>query len=181
MAFARRSSDGALMYSLYVGYGANRAYQGGFYFGWTVGPYGGALKAGSSPAAISLAPASVSLADQTTYVFVRGTDDALYYLTYDGWWSSWRSLGIPLDPRPPFQQVRVGSDPSVGSTGPGKLDVCVVGTDSAVWCRSLDAGTWGAWAYKSFPVGGAGGAPAVSNGTVFVRDAMADQVHARSL
>jgi len=172
-AYARRASDGALMFSTYSDTGSDRAY-GGTFSSWNVGSYGGSysgtIKAGSSPAAIAAYPNDVR-------IFIRGTDDALYYISHtNGSFGSWVSLGIPFDARPPFSDVFVGSDPSAGTCN-GEYYVCVTGTDGNVWCISTTSGNWGSWSNKAYPGNNqASGAPAVTGCTpddepwVYVRD-----------
>lgn len=179
-AFAGRTSDGALLYRSYAATGSNRDFSGTWSANWGA-KTDRALKAGSSPAA-------VSWSSQSFHIFIRGTDDNLYIrslnLSPSETWGSWTSLGFPVDYPAPFADVTLASDPSVGSRGFGMLDVCVLGSDIHVYCRSYASGSWGAWTSKGSPSGGGYGAPAVTtDGTdawVFVKDSSGFP-HARAL
>ncbi|MDQ6617159.1 MAG: hypothetical protein M3083_21045 [Actinomycetota bacterium] len=89
-------------------------------------------------------------------IFVRGTDQQVYWNTNDGGgWSGWRWLGTP--PGGYF------ASPAAVSWGPGNLNVFVWGRDNKLWQRfSGDGGqSWSAW---SKPLGNEGvlaSAPAV--------------------
>ncbi len=101
--------------------------QGGW-AGWST--IGGQLASGTGPAVC--APDANSLD-----VFVRGTDNALYYTHYSGsGWSSWTSLGGVLT-----------SSPAAVSRPNGKIDVFVRATDNALWTRATTNGgtSWSGW------------------------------------
>jgi hypothetical protein len=83
---------------------------------------------------LSSAPAATSSANGKLNVFVRGSDNALWYKTStNGVWSDWQSLGGALS-----------SAPAVASWGGDRLDVFVRGTDNALWHLYFD-GSWSAW------------------------------------
>lgn len=72
-----------------------------------------------------------------TDVFVRGTDNNLYYRTKTtGSWSNWTSIGSP--------NGGATSDPSAVSWGQNRIDVFVRGGDNALWHRAYN-GSWGVW------------------------------------
>ncbi|MET7400101.1 glycoside hydrolase family 27 protein [Dactylosporangium sp. NPDC005572] len=63
-------------------------------------------------------------------VFVRGTDDGVWQLTYDGAsWGRWRSLG-----------GKVTDAPTVAWTGPGQWTAAARGTDGLLWTRTATTG-----------------------------------------
>jgi hypothetical protein len=88
------------------------------------------------------------------------------------YWFSDQPLVAPPVQWQPVGGITTGS-PAVATSGPGKVDVVVRGTDDAVWTRSATNGTWGAWR----SIGGMVTEPPVvtSSGTgkveVFVRGA----------
>jgi hypothetical protein len=85
----------------------------------------------SSPAAVSWG------ATTRTDVFVRGSNGALYWKTYNNSaWSPWTSLG---------GQIASGTGPAVSSPAAGGLDLFVVGTDGALWHRTYTGQSWTAW------------------------------------
>ena len=57
-------------------------------------------------------------------IFVRGTDNALWHLWWDGKWNSWESLGGVLT-----------SGPGAAALAPGYLVIYVKGTDQAIWFK----------------------------------------------
>jgi len=81
-------------------------------------------------------PAVASWGAGRRYVFVTGTDDALYHKSYNGAkWSGWQSLGGKLTSSP-------------AATSPftvGVIDVFVRGADSAVWWREWNVTVWSSW------------------------------------
>lgn len=80
-------------------------------------------------------PASCSLSGFRTVVFVRGTDNALWFRYWDGYtWSSWASLGGVLT-----------SAPAATCRTSNRIDVFARGTDNALWQRSFYNGSWHAW------------------------------------
>jgi Repeat of unknown function (DUF346) len=93
---------------------------------------GGQLASGTGPAACAQDANSLD-------VFVKGTDNALWYRHYQsGSWSSWKSLGGSLT-----------SSPAAVSRSAGKIDVFVRGNDGALWTRATTNGgtSWSNW-YK---------------------------------
>jgi hypothetical protein len=89
------------------------------------------VKAGSSPAAVWKSA-------DLLYVFVRGSDDAMWYRVYNkttnSWDSSWTSLGGGIT-----------SDPAVAVLNGGPY-VCARGTDNAIWCNwELSPRSFGGW------------------------------------
>ncbi len=171
-AFAGRASDGALLYGTYFGSDPNPGNGTGYWTGMAA-KTDGALKGGSSPAAVSWGTNRVD-------IFVRGTDDNLYWrnITYSclpfpnpcGFvWSSWTGLGAPSG--------GVASDPAVASKGANKLDVCVLrGSDGNVACRSYNSGWDTGFRDCGAPTGGTNSAPTVTTNStgsetqVFVRN-----------
>jgi hypothetical protein len=95
--------------------------------GWSFWEYlrGGELTA-SGPAVCSWAAGRLD-------VFVRGTDNALWRIWYDGDWSRWELLGGILS-----------SDPAAISWSFGRIDVFARGTDNALWHKWYDGG-WSGW------------------------------------
>jgi hypothetical protein len=108
---------------------------------------GGTLKSG--PAAASM----VAGTDQE--VFAEGTDLSLQenVQAADGTWSGWSSLGGVLSARP-----------AAVSWGPGRIDVFVRGTDSAIWHKWLKNGVWSKWEGLGGVVAAGTGATAASWG-----------------
>ncbi len=89
---------------------------------------GGTLKSG--PAVASMVPGT------DKELFAEGTDLSLQenVQAADGTWSGWSSLGGALSARP-----------AAVSWGPGRVDVFVRGTDSAIWHKWLRNGVWSKW------------------------------------
>ena len=83
----------------------------------------GQIQAGSRLAITSWGPERLD-------VFVRGTDNALWQLTYDNGWTNWERRG----------GVLLTSDPMAVSWGPGRLDVFARGTDDALYQFTYDNG-----------------------------------------
>jgi fibronectin type 3 domain-containing protein len=99
--------------------------------GQIMNPLGGVLTSG---------PSAASWASNQTYVFVRGTDNGLWYKTWNGSsWGNWTPLGGVLT-----------SDPSVVSWGANRIDVFVRGTDNQLWHKWYASGVWYGWE----PLGG---------------------------
>lgn len=68
-------------------------------------------------------------------VFVKGTDNALWYRTWNGTtWGAWTSLGGVLT-----------SDPSAVSGGANQIDVFARGTDNSIWHRAWNGTSWSSW------------------------------------
>jgi putative pyrroloquinoline-quinone binding quinoprotein len=85
-------------------------------------------------------PDASSSSTTRTDVFVRGTDNQLWYRTWNGTtWGPWTPLGGILT-----------SDPSAVSGGANSIDVFVRGTDNGIWHRHFDGTMWAPWD----PVGG---------------------------
>ena len=69
-----------------------------------------------------------------TFLFVRGTDNALWYNTFNGTsWVGWSSLGGVLNSAPGSSQWF------------GNIYVFVRGTDNALWYRTFNGETWSNW------------------------------------
>ena len=88
------------------------------------------------PVAVQGAPRAVVLRDAggsaTLYVFVTGSDGDVWYLADGHGWTQLHGL-------------RVGMEPAVVSTAPGRLDVfAVAASDGQVYQRSLSDGAWSA-------------------------------------
>jgi len=83
---------------------------------------------------LTSAPAATSPTSGAVDVFVRGTDNALWWRHWSGQdWSTWTSLGGYLT-----------SSPAAVSWGPGRIDVFVRGGDGALWHQGYH-GTWDSW------------------------------------
>ncbi|MGA8071432.1 MAG: hypothetical protein WB946_08040, partial [Halobacteriota archaeon] len=82
----------------------------------------------SSPAVVSW--------NSSYYVFVRGSDGAIWWRDYQSGWSGWNSLG---------GQAASGTGPAVASWSAGRLDVFVEGTNGALWHKSFNGATWSGW------------------------------------
>ena len=82
----------------------------------------------SSPAVVSW--------NSSYYVFVRGSDGAIWWRDYQNGWSGWNSLG---------GQATSGTGPAVASWSAGRLDVFVEGTNGALWHKSFNGATWSGW------------------------------------
>lgn len=82
-------------------------------------------------ATVSAPAAAPNPAGGPSWVFVRGTNNALYVNTSGG--TSWQSLGGALIDAP-------------GATGiPTRVDVVVRGTDSGAWANVFRDGAWSGW------------------------------------
>jgi hypothetical protein len=105
------------------------------------GSWGGWTALGGGALSLTTTPSGGGSVD----VFVIGTDHALYYnwqSSTNGSWSGWTGLGGYLKPSADFDphgNLRVSGDAR------GDLDVFGIGSDNAVWYRSLSNGNWGAW------------------------------------
>jgi N-acetylmuramoyl-L-alanine amidase len=84
-------------------------------------------------------------------VFVRGSDNHLWYKSYATGWSGWQDLGGPPG--------LLGSDPAAVSWSAGRIDVFVAGADGHLW-RRWYAGHWSSWEYLG---GFLVGAPSVAS------------------
>jgi serine/threonine protein kinase len=74
----------------------------------------------------------------TTYVFARGTDQCVWYVTRDersGRYGAWQRLA----------GLHVGDDPAVVTAEQGQLDVFALGTDGLLYRRTMAGGAWGQW------------------------------------
>jgi glucose/arabinose dehydrogenase len=88
--------------------------------------------------------------------FVRGTDSAVYWTSYQGaGFSSWIWLGAPPG--------GVVGDPAAASWAPGRLDVFARGTNNKLWQRfSTNGGaTWSSW-FMPVPDGTLASSPATA-------------------
>lgn len=96
------------------------------------------------------APDAASWGPGHADVFVRGSDNGLWYRRHEeGWgWGWWVSLGAP--------PKGVVSAPGAASPGPGRTEVYVRGADNKLWGRSFAAstGAWSAWASFGAPCAG---------------------------
>ncbi len=101
--------------------------------GWGWSKIGGQLASGTGPAVCAQDANSLD-------VFVQGTDHALWHRHYQSGsgWSSWDSLGGYLT-----------SSPAATSSGNGRIDVVVRGSNGALYQRSW-TGSWSNW----IPLGG---------------------------
>jgi hypothetical protein len=80
---------------------------------------------------ITSGPSVCSWGSDRLDVFARGTDNALWHLTYDGGWGTWEQLGAN----------QISSDPAAISWGSNRIDVFVRGTDNALYHKWWD-GSW---------------------------------------
>jgi hypothetical protein len=88
-------------------------------------------------ASVGGAPAVCAPDANSLALFARGTDGALWYEHWDGTtWSVSMSLGGVLT-----------SDPAATSNATGHIDVCVRGSDNALWEKTTTNGgsSWSAW------------------------------------
>ncbi len=148
-AFARRSTDGALLYNHYQAYTYDEPNN---WLGWAA-KTDGVLQTGSAPAAVATAPNVVE-------IFVRGTNDYLYT----------RTVGIQYSPpfylnswtgfAPVMSHSTMTSDPTVAWDGYGRLDACSLKTDGNIWCVTRNSNyQWSNSRSCGQPPGGAQGAP----------------------
>lgn len=80
-------------------------------------------------------PASASMSTGTVNVFLRGTDDAIWYKWWTGSsWSSWTNIGGTFV-----------SSPAAVSTSSGTLYVFGRGTDNAIWYKLWNGSSWSQW------------------------------------
>lgn len=95
----------------------------------------------------------------TNMVFVRGSDNALWYRSFDGTsWGGWKSLGGVL------------SDDPDGATLSGNAYVFVRGTDNKLWYQKFDGTSWSGWTTLGGVLNSAPGASSWSGKIyVFVR------------
>jgi hypothetical protein len=106
--------------------GLLRVMAGNYYEIGNWAPLGGILTSG---------PDASSSSGPTTNVFVRGSDNALWYRGWDGVeWGPWQSLGGILT-----------SDPTAVSWGPNHIDVFVRGSDNQLYQRTWGATGWQPW------------------------------------
>ena len=89
---------------------------------------------------LTSAPAATSPSSGVIDVFVRGSDNALWWRYGSGQdWSTWTSLGGVLT-----------ADPAATSQANGAIDVFVRGSAGDLWQKEYNNGVWGAWT----PLGG---------------------------
>ncbi|GGO97430.1 hypothetical protein GCM10012280_59230 [Wenjunlia tyrosinilytica] len=75
-------------------------------------------------------------ASGATYVFARGTDGNVWYLTRTtSGYGQWQRLS----------GIHTKGDPAVASARPGQVDLFAVGTDGLLYRRTLVRGAWGDW------------------------------------
>ena len=86
-------------------------------------------------------PAAVPLSLDSTQVFARGADEALWTRTYSGSWGAWKR--VELDGMP--EGVTIASSPSAVSPSVGQIDVYVRGSDNHLWKVHYNGSTWGTW------------------------------------
>ena len=79
-------------------------------------------------------PAAASWAEDRLDVFVKGTDNAVWHLWWDGAWNGWESLGGTID-----------DSPAAVSRGDGRVDVFGRGTDNHLWHLCFDGSGWSGW------------------------------------
>ena len=105
---------------------------------WNTSILGGSGTWTSLGGVCTSSPAAISWGSTTrTDIFVRGSNGALYWKTYNNSaWSPWTSLG---------GQIASGTGPAVSSPAAGRLDLFVVGTDGALWHRTYAGQSWTAW------------------------------------
>jgi len=127
------SNDGGIYTAAWDANAANGQWQGW----WRI--LDGVGAPGAAVAAVSRDPNKLD-------VFVIGTDNGIYTAAWDanaanGQWQGWWKIldGVPA----------AGSGLAAVSRDPNKLDVFVVGTDSALWTAAWDAnvanGNWQGW------------------------------------
>jgi len=86
---------------------------------------------------IASSPAVCAQGSNSLYLFVNGTDSALWYTHWNGTtWSAWQSIGGVLT-----------SAPAVASQANGVIDVFVRGSDDAVWQKTTSSNgtSWSGW------------------------------------
>ena len=112
---------------------------------------------------LTSSPAAMSPTNGVINVYGRGTDGALWQRGYNNnAWSSWSSLGGKL---------ASNTGPAACSWGPGRLDVCVQGTDGALYHKWYNGG-WSGWESLGGKLTSSPAAAAASGGNridVFVR------------
>lgn len=76
-------------------------------------------------------------ASGATYVFARGEDSDVWYLTRTahGRYGQWQRLS----------GISTQGDPAAVSPRPGRIDLFSVGTDGLLYTRTLSGGRWGQW------------------------------------
>jgi peptidoglycan/xylan/chitin deacetylase (PgdA/CDA1 family) len=119
---------------------------------------------------MSSAPAAVGRADGRVDVFSRDASDRLYTRTYRpaAGWGAWTSLAGYLYSAP---SAVIAS---------GVLHVFTVGTDSAVWTRSLSGSTWSSWTSiggQTYSAPAAATDPSAGRPMAFIRDAASNDLH----
>jgi hypothetical protein len=111
-----------------------------------------------APAGIVGAPAVCSRDANSLDLFIRGTDNALWWRHWDGMtntWSAWASLGGYLT-----------SDPGAAAYGGDALFVCARGGDGAFYYRT--GPSWGSWhSFGGQLLAGTGPAVISSGGYVY--------------
>lgn len=100
-------------------------------------PRWSAFHAAPAPAVrLAGGPRAVELSG-TTYVFARGTDQNVWYLTRDaaGRFGPWQRLS----------GIHVADDPAAVSARAGQLDLFALGTDGLLYRRTMTGGVWDDW------------------------------------
>jgi C1A family cysteine protease len=95
------------------------------------------IKAFAKTVGVAGAPAVSAQNANSVDLFVKGTDNALWYKHWDGTkWSNSKSLGGVLT-----------SDPAATSSATGTISVFVRGNDNGIWSRTTTDGgaTWSNW------------------------------------
>lgn len=142
--FGRRGSDGKLIYARCSSSTRNPCNCDGPFSHNFYTVLDGASKSGSHVAVVSPTPNRVD-------IFVRGTDDQLWWKTlsvttnaFGGTvetFTQWTPLGMSF-----WDNFGFITSPSVGSRGANSLDVCTLGSGQSVRCRSTtnSGATWSA-------------------------------------
>jgi hypothetical protein len=101
---------------------------------WTRAIDGGQRSWQSLGGTVLFGPAAAT-SGATSYVFVIGTDGALYVRSDPGSvWTPWQSLGGSLS-----------SSPAAASVTSGEVRVFARGRDGGLWSRELQGAVWGPW------------------------------------
>ena len=89
-----------------------------------------------SGAPIASDPAAVARGPSRTDVFALGTDNHIYWISWDGsQWSNWTHVGDEL----------FSSGPAAVSRGPTFVDLFARGRDNTLWRNILSGSRWSGW------------------------------------
>ncbi|MEZ4381845.1 MAG: AbfB domain-containing protein [Nannocystaceae bacterium] len=80
---------------------------------------------------LTAAPSGASMHDGHHTICARGTDNAVWFRTFDGGWTGWTSLG-----------GIVTAAPSLVARSSSAMDLFVRGTDMALWRKRYVNGSW---------------------------------------